>query len=334
MPIFNFSNNELKKVPETSFTTEKILERQNLQAAIKKRIDIVSPNSLVIAEEFSEWSDSQKRIDLLAIDKDAKLVVIELKRNETGEYMELQSIRYAAMVSTLTFSKAVSIYQAYLSKNKIDEYAESKMLDFLGWEEPQEDDFALDVRIILVSANFSKELTTSVMWLNERNIDIRCVRFSPYKYQGDIFIDVQQIIPLPEVEIYQVKIKQQSEERREARNHQKDYTQYIFNGLTYNKRKIVLAIISTWVKDNNPETFKDLITAFPQEIHAGSLFIPLKKAIEIYERQKIYRHFLNDNEIVTIQDKKYAISNQWGKGNIEHFINRSRELGFEIQEKS
>lgn len=163
MAIYNFKDNEMEKINTTSFNNEKILERRHLQAALKKNIDIIAPDCMVIAEEFSEWSDSQRRIDLLAIDKEANLVVIELKRTESGEHMELQAIRYAAMVSTLTFSRCASIFQNYLKAINNIENAEEKILNFLQWDEPQEDDFALDVRIILVSSNFSKELTTSVM---------------------------------------------------------------------------------------------------------------------------------------------------------------------------
>jgi len=103
MAIYNFTDNELAKVELTSFSSEGILERSHLQAALKEQIEIISPDSLVIAEEFSEWSGSRRRIDLLAVDSNGNLVVVELKRNETGEHMDLQSLRYAAMVSTLTF---------------------------------------------------------------------------------------------------------------------------------------------------------------------------------------------------------------------------------------
>jgi len=68
---------------------------------------------MVVAEEFGEWTDGQRRIDLLGIDKEANLVVIELKRTIDGGHMDLQALRYAAMVSTMTFARLVEIYTEY-----------------------------------------------------------------------------------------------------------------------------------------------------------------------------------------------------------------------------
>jgi len=335
MAIYSFKDNSLSKVETTTFNAEGILERQHLQLAIKYQIEVIAPHCLVISEEFSEWSESKRRIDLLAIDKEGNLVVIELKRTESGEHMELQALRYSAMVSTLTFSRAIEIYQKYLVSINCEEDAESNLLEFLGWEEAQEDGFALDVRVILVSSNFSKELTTSVMWLNQRNLDIRCIRLIPYKYQDQILLDVQQIIPLPEAESYQIKIKQQTEERKEARKSSRDYTSYIFQGKSFNKRKLVLAIVQHWVTENKPSNLSELLHAFPQEIRKGALFIPVEEAKEIYNRQGIYRQFLGDGEIFEFPDSsRYAISNQWGKGNIDKFIAHSKKIGYEIEETS
>lgn len=335
MAIYSFTDNSLNKVETTTFNAEGILERQHLQLAIKHQIEVVAPNCLVISEEFSEWSDSKRRIDLLAIDKEGNLVVIELKRTESGEHMDLQALRYSAMISTLTFSRTIEIYQKYLTSINSELNAESSLLEFLDWEEPQEDDFALDVRVILVSSNFSKELTTSIMWLNQRNLDIRCVRLISYKYQNQILLDVQQIIPLPEAESYQVKIKQQSEKRKEAKKSSKDYTSYIFQGKSFNKRKLVLAIIQHWVSENKPNNLFELLQVFPQEIRNGGLFVTVEEAKAIYDRQGIYRQFLGDSEIIEFSDaSKYAISNQWGKGNIDKFIAHSKTIGYEIEEIS
>jgi hypothetical protein len=58
------------------------------------------------------------------------------------------------------------------------------ILEFLGWDEPNEDTFAKEVRIILASADLSREITTSVIWLNRFGLDIRCVRFRPYRMEN------------------------------------------------------------------------------------------------------------------------------------------------------
>ncbi|MCY7345543.1 MAG: hypothetical protein LH614_04915 [Pyrinomonadaceae bacterium] len=334
MAIYHFENNLLTEVQKTNFLVEGIRERQHLQSALKKQIEIIAPNCLVIAEEFSEWSESQRRIDLLAIDKQANIVAIELKRNETGEFMELQTIRYASMVSTLTFQKATEIFQKYLDSNDDGEDAETKLLEFLGWEEAKAEDFASDVRIILVSSNFSKELTTSVMWLNERDLDIRCVRLIPYKFENQIFVDVQQIIPLPEAESYQIKIKQQSEERREARKSSKDYTRYLFNNEEFNKRKLVLAVVKKWIAEKSPQSFEELTSVFPQSLRGGKLFVTENEAQEVSQRQDgKRRHFLESEDIIYFPDTtRYAVSNQWGKGNLVNFINHAKNLGFQIEE--
>lgn len=131
--------------------------------------------------------------------------------------MELQAIRYAAMVSTMTFDKAVEIYTNYLREIGSDENARDSILTFLEWEDPDEETFAQDVRILLVSADFGKELTTAVMWLNERDLDIRCIRIKPYDDGGRTLIDVQQVIPLPEVEEYQVQIREKAARERSSR---------------------------------------------------------------------------------------------------------------------
>ena len=170
------------------------------------------------------------------------------------------------------------------------------------------------------------------MWLNERDLNIKCIRLIPYKYNYKLLVDVQQIIPLPEAESYQIKIKQQSEERRESIKTSKDYTKYIFRSSEYNKRKLVLAVIKTWINENNPSTFSELINAFPQNIHGGKLFSSLEEAKEIYERQNIPRHFMNEDEIISFPSgDKYAISNQWGKSNIELFINNAKAIGYDIE---
>ena len=108
--------------------------------------------------------------------------------------MELQAIRYAAMVSTMTFDGVVDVFAQYLNTLGQEDDAREILLEFLDWEEPDEDKFAQEVRIVLASAEFSKEITTSVLWLNEHGLDIRCIRLRPYRDGQKLLLDVQQVI--------------------------------------------------------------------------------------------------------------------------------------------
>jgi Domain of unknown function (DUF4268) len=218
MAIYEITTDQIRKIPETTFSLAGLRERYDLQRLLRSQFDVISPDTLIIAGEFGEWDSGHRRIDLLGIDKNANLVIVELKRTEDGGHMELQAIRYAAMVSAMTFDQAVEVYASLLRKEGSNaEDAQALILSFLEWEEPDEDRFAQDVRIILVAADFSKELTTSVMWLNERDLDIRCIRLKAYGDNGRVLIDVQQVIPLPEAIEYQVQIRQKERLERKDR---------------------------------------------------------------------------------------------------------------------
>lgn len=99
MAFFEMSKDCLREIPDTTFAAAGIRERDDLQRLLRAQIGIVAEDTLIVAEEFGEWDGSNRRIDLLGLDKDANLVVFELKRTEDGGHMDLQAIRYAAMVS-------------------------------------------------------------------------------------------------------------------------------------------------------------------------------------------------------------------------------------------
>src|SRR5207245_11592291 len=82
-------------------------------------------------------------------------------------------------------------------------------------------------RIVLISGEFSKEVTTSVLWLNERDVDIRCVRLRPYNLNDQTLLDIQQVIPLPEAAEYQVQLRKKEAEKRQSEDGAgPDFTRY------------------------------------------------------------------------------------------------------------
>lgn len=217
MPLYQLTEARFEPVQATSFAQEGLLERNDIQRLLKTDITPIGDDLLVIAEEFGEWEESARRIDLLCLDKAAQLVVVEIKRTEDGGHMDLQAVRYAAMVSSMTLEQAIGTYARYLGGPEKEEEARRTILEFLGFDTSEEAQLSGGVRIILVSANFSTELTTSVIWLNKHDLDITCVRLRPYSLNGPVLVDVSQIIPLPEATEYEVKLKAQEHESRRAR---------------------------------------------------------------------------------------------------------------------
>jgi len=224
MAIYELRETVLRAVPETTFSEQGVYERRDIQRVLRENIKVLGESLLVIAEEFGEWIDSNRRIDLLCLDTDANLVVVELKRTDDGGHMELQAIRYAAMVSKMTFDQLLDTHARFLNRTEPDiDAAKSAILEFLSWDSIDEDRFGTETRIVLASADFSKELTTAVMWLNDHDVDIKCVRLKPYRLEnGPMLLDIQQLVPLPEAESFQTQIgvKRQAERQGRAQRHE------------------------------------------------------------------------------------------------------------------
>lgn len=341
MPVYEFTQESINPLKKTTFSAMQLHERRDLQRLLRENVSVIAPNTLVIAEEFGEWDDSRRRVDLVGIDRDANLVVIELKRTEDGGHMELQAIRYAAMVSTMTFDQAVAAFDRYLGQlGTEDADARAALLAFLGWDEPDHDQFAQEVKIVLASAEFSLELTTAVLWLNQRDLDIRCVRLQPYNLSGRVLVDVQQIIPPPEAAEYQVRVREKVRIERETRSKGADYTRYelMLGDETFSrepKRRVILRTFRYLVSSGvAPEAVAEACgrrmnralrwvhgEVDPEEFAR----LALQSGAELGKRFDPIRWFCSDGELLHVGGRTYAFSSQWGGADWQEAMNSLRE---------
>ena len=328
MPVYEFGQDGIERLQETTFSIAGLQERRDLQRLIRQQIEVIAPQSLVISEEFGDWQDSRRRIDLLAIDKGANLIVVELKRTEDGGYMELQSLRYAAMVSTMTFDQAADAYEQYLTQSGETEVdARMAILQFLDWEEPDDDKFAQEVRIVLASAEFSKELTSSVLWLVDHGVDIRCVRLKPYSLGDRLLVDVQQIIPLPEAADFQTQVREKAQKERQSRASNADFTRFdvrVGNESHQSmwKRHAIFVICKHLCQNGvNPDDIAPLFDWRPSTVWCsvdGTLDaqefekLATEQAVSNGNNFSAGRWFCGDGELIHANNKTYALSNQWG----------------------
>jgi hypothetical protein len=196
-------------------------------------------------------------------------------------------------------------------------------LTFLEWDEPKTGEFGNDVKIVLVSANFSKEITTSVLWLNERELDIRCVRLIPYQLMGKTLLDIQQVLPLPEATDYQIRLRKKASEERNARDSTVDWTKYdlTIGGQKYyklTKRMLFLTIVRTLAQQGKSVAeIQDILPerkfiSLPGKVAGNAFRLTLsemkKPSGAGYDTR---RYYLDDEDLFFSDGKTWALSNQW-----------------------
>ncbi len=319
MPIYEMTADVIREISQTSFSKENLKERTDIQRLFQECIQYIAPGTMVLTEEFGGWVNSARRIDLLCLHETGTLVVVELKRTEDGGHMDLQAIRYAAMVSPMTFEQAVNVHREYLrAKGRIDVDAQSSIMKFLNIDQPRE--FNDPVRIVLAAANFSKEITTSVLWLNSFNLDIRCVRLQPYSYEsGKILLDIQQVIPLPEAADYQIAIQHKSAETRAAIREGRDYSKFdlTIDGVfreRLSKREFVFYVIQAAIRRGLKPA--DIQLVMPWK--GASLFFAVAGKVDSVSFEDALpnrnpeRYFCSDTQLFYLDGQTFALTNQWG----------------------
>ena len=208
-------SNSITKIDRRSFSSLSYGERSHLQEWVANSPECLGEDLLIIQKEFAGFDETKERLDLLAIDKSGQLVIIENKLDDSGRDVVWQALKYASYCSTLTRARVVDIYRQYLQENDIDDDPEALLAEFLEADDLAETPLnrGVDQRIILISANFRREVTATVMWLLKRQLDIKCIRATPYKLGDEILLNFEQIIPVPEAEDFMIHSSEKDAEQ-------------------------------------------------------------------------------------------------------------------------
>ena len=209
----NPETRESEQVKEVNFRDLGFQERRHIQEWIASNPDILGEELLIISKEYSGFDRTNERLDLLAVDSDGKLVVIELKRDDSGTDVHWQAIKYASYCHHADSDRIISL----MAKHKDISPAEAtnQLLQHLG-----ADDFGSlnnDQRIILVSHRFAPEVTSAVLWLNEKapgeNL-ITCIKLTPFRDSKDdsLYIQASTIIPIPGTKDFTINIADDGEQ--------------------------------------------------------------------------------------------------------------------------
>ena len=230
----NPDNKESERMEEVDFHRLGLRERQDIQEWVAANPGILGDDLLIIGKEFSGFDRTNERLDLLAVDSDGKLVIIELKRDDTGPDAHWQAIKYASYLRRAGTDEIIRVLADYRAIPQ--EEARDLLIQHIGADDLN----ALnnDQRIILASHRFAPEVTSAVLWLNEKapgeNL-ITCVKLTPYQDSktGSLYIQASAIIPVPGEEEYVVGIGNYSQQERirgsSFRNRNDEVTDFFVN---------------------------------------------------------------------------------------------------------
>jgi len=218
---------EVKRFTDLGFT-----ERKHLQEWLENYPQALAQGAgeelLIIQKEFDGFDDTRERLDLLAIDKDGNLVIIENKLDDSGRDVVWQALKYASYCANLKKQQVVEIFQRYLNQKAQNEGsepadAEKVLLEFL-----QADDLhsvqlntLKSQRLILVAAQYRKEVTNTVLWLSQFGVNCQCFKVTPYQAGTELFLNVEQIIPTPEASDFMISMMAKEAEEKSASNEQR-----------------------------------------------------------------------------------------------------------------
>jgi hypothetical protein len=106
----------------------------------------------------------------------------------------------------------------------------------------------------------------------------------------------------------------------------KDYSTYAFNGQSYGKGRLVLAVVKKCIEDNPDITYERLKTAFADD--KQKVIATVADANGILRQTGYKRHFLDAP--IQLADEEIVVSSEWGSGNIGGFIRIAESHGYSI----
>lgn len=172
-------------------------ERNDLQEWLAARPDVFGEELLIIQKEFEGFTHSRERLDLLALDKSGRLVVIENKLGECTREIFGQAVPYAAYASRLTADAIIAEYGKYLRLAGQASAPDECISTFLGARKGSGLDLNVGAapRIFLVASDFTAGVLMTAEWLGSRGVPIECFKISALIRGDDQFLQCNRVVP-------------------------------------------------------------------------------------------------------------------------------------------
>lgn len=230
--VFTVSGASATVAQPISLAEAGLTERGHLQEWVLTHPEMLGPDVKVVAFEFGRWTAAsgalaRDRLDVLGLDREGRLVVVELKRDQAPDTVDMQALKYAALVSRFTHDDLARVHGQYLSRQRGEAVsAETAALELEEWATLTEESLRLP-RLILLAADFPVTVTATVVFLHQQlGLDVQLRKFQAYRTAQETLVTVSQLYPPPEVEefVLSPEVSEQRQERTERQRRQREAT--------------------------------------------------------------------------------------------------------------
>jgi hypothetical protein len=209
--VFSVSGSEAAPAKPITLAEAGLKERDHLQEWIIAHPDILGPGVLIITSEFDKWQSKggaeRHRPDVIALDRDGRLIVAELKRDAAPDTVDMQAIKYAANASRFDLETLAGAHADFLKRTGGAQLtADQAREKITGHAEllAESEETLRKPRIVLIASAFPTSVTATAVWLTEMDISITLMRVQAYRAATDVIVTVSQLWPLAQAEDFVV----------------------------------------------------------------------------------------------------------------------------------
>lgn len=226
MRLFQVRESGPTAVEPISLDAAGIKRGEELLAFLRDAPEALGERLLIVDERFSHFEESRDRIDILALDPQANLVVILAKTTEGQDDLELRALRYAAMIRTMTYEQVATAYEGYVGRRRLLKEISSRQRISYFLNSDGAVQISTTPRMILVAPGFSKETLATAHWLAESGIGMTCIEVHAYAQEGAPLLSFEPASLGIQVPSFQsgLRTKQQERERTEADRRRREST--------------------------------------------------------------------------------------------------------------
>ncbi len=204
MPIWKITPQGPKQVGVTAMKQEKLLE-EHLEDWVMADPSLLGEPLLVIGRQVI-IPDVRDRLDILALDPQGNTVIVELKRGQLKDPVDMQALRYASYISRWGFDDLERQARVQLGKVGDPEFNFNELFEEFCAQAGVDEvpDLNSNQRMIIVGAEVKDRLGSVALWLREHSVDIKIIQVEAFKEGETLFIQPTTIIPLPVSHISEV----------------------------------------------------------------------------------------------------------------------------------